>query len=115
VAVNDIARNAIFSSLKQITAMVNINVFSQILGLIDRPFFDRIVRKHDSDKHHKGINSWTHLVCMLFCHLSSADSFCLLIRSVTSAMVCVGQRVICATWEPAGLPWWIAAMWITPG
>lgn len=54
--------------------MVNINVFSQILGLIDRNFFDKLVRKHTSDKHHKGINSWTHLVSMLFCHLSSADS-----------------------------------------
>ncbi|WP_160070341.1 DUF4372 domain-containing protein, partial [Sphingobacterium bovisgrunnientis] len=26
------------------------------------------------NKHHKGINSWTHFVSMLFCHLSSADS-----------------------------------------
>lgn len=54
--------------------MVNINVFSQILSLIDRERFNFLVRKHDSDKHHKGINSWTHLVSMLFCHLSSADS-----------------------------------------
>lgn len=69
-----IAEIAIFSLLKLNTAMVNINVFSQILGLIDRNFFDKLVRKHTSDKHHKGINSWTHLVSMLFCHLSSADS-----------------------------------------
>ena len=74
MAVNDIAGIAIFNSLKQITAKVNINVFSQILSLIDRDNFNFLVRKHDSDKHHKGINSWTHLVSMLFCHLSSADS-----------------------------------------
>jgi hypothetical protein len=72
--VNDIAGIAIFNSLKFLTAMVNINVFSQILLLIDRDIFNFLVRKHDSDKHHKGINSWTHLVSMLFCHLSSADS-----------------------------------------
>ncbi|MGO3307399.1 IS4 family transposase [Sphingobacterium sp. JB170] len=54
--------------------MVNINVFSQILSLINREVFNLLVRKYDSDKHHKGINSWTHLVSMLFCHLSSADS-----------------------------------------
>ena len=54
--------------------MVNINVFSQILALIDRSIFNSLVEKHQSDKHSKGINSWTHLVSMLFCHLSSADS-----------------------------------------
>lgn len=54
--------------------MVNINVFSQILALIDRSIFNSLVKKHQSDKHSKGINSWTHLVSMLFCHLSSADS-----------------------------------------
>lgn len=54
--------------------MVNLNVFSQILSLIDRELFKDLVLKHKSDKHCKGINSWTHLVSMLFCHFSSADS-----------------------------------------
>ncbi|CDS91587.1 transposase (fragment) [Sphingobacterium sp. PM2-P1-29] len=54
--------------------MVNINVFSQILGLVDRDIFNRLVQKYQSDTHHKGINSWTHFVSMLFCQLSSADS-----------------------------------------
>ena len=54
--------------------MINLNVFSQILSLIDRELFKDLVSKHKSDKHQKGINSWTHLVSMLFCHLSSADS-----------------------------------------
>ncbi|WP_205601690.1 DUF4372 domain-containing protein [Sphingobacterium sp. xlx-130] len=54
--------------------MVNVNVFSQILSLIDRELFNPLVIKHQSDKHSKGINSWTHLVSMLFCQFSSADS-----------------------------------------
>ncbi|SPZ88291.1 Uncharacterised protein [Sphingobacterium multivorum] len=54
--------------------MINLNVFSQILSLIDRELFKDLVSKHKSDKHQKGINSWTHLVSMLFCHFSSADS-----------------------------------------
>ncbi len=37
--------------------MVNINVFSQILSLIDREDFNFLVGKHDSYKHHKVINS----------------------------------------------------------
>lgn len=54
--------------------MVNINLFSQVLGLVDRDIFNRLVHKYQSDKYHKGINSWTHFVNMLFFHLSSADS-----------------------------------------
>ncbi|WP_430981293.1 DUF4372 domain-containing protein [Sphingobacterium faecium] len=54
--------------------MVNINVFCQILGLVDRDIFNRLVQKYQSNKHHKGINSCTHFVSMLFCHLSSTDS-----------------------------------------
>ncbi len=54
--------------------MTNINLFSQILSLVDRTIFNKIVRKHDSDKHQKGYNSWTHLVSMLFCHLAKAGS-----------------------------------------
>lgn len=54
----------IYFAKKTSIAMVNINVFSQILGLIDRDIFGRLVQQYQSDKHHKG----------LFCHLSSADS-----------------------------------------
>ncbi|MFD2896310.1 DUF4372 domain-containing protein [Sphingobacterium arenae] len=28
-----------------------------------------MVGRYQSDKYHKGINSWTHLISMLFCHL----------------------------------------------
>src|SRR5690606_25054619 len=62
--------------------MANINVFSQILALIDRSIFNSLVKKHQSDKHSKGINSWTHLVSMLFCHLSSADS----VRDISNSL-----------------------------
>ncbi|MEN5435179.1 IS4 family transposase [Sphingobacterium faecium] len=54
--------------------MININVFSQILSLIDRDIFKKLVSSYNSDKHQKGLTSWTHLVSMLFCHLSSSDS-----------------------------------------
>ena len=54
--------------------MVKISLFSQMLSLIPRDKFDRLVAKHGSDKHHKGINSWTHFVSMLFCHIGGASS-----------------------------------------
>lgn len=54
--------------------MVKISLFSQMLSLIPRDKFERLVSKHSSDKHQKGINSWTHLVAMLFCHIGGAAS-----------------------------------------
>ncbi|HMI01421.1 MAG TPA: DUF4372 domain-containing protein [Pedobacter sp.] len=54
--------------------MVKVNLFSQILGHISGEEFDRLVAKHQSDKHVKGLKSWTHLVCMLFCHIGGTGS-----------------------------------------
>lgn len=53
---------------------INISLFSQLLQLVDRNDFDRLVKKHNTDKFSKGINSWTHLVSMLFCHLAKSTS-----------------------------------------
>lgn len=52
----------------------NISLFAQVLGLIDRNLFKDLVSKYDTDKHHKGINSWTHMVTMLFMQLAGATS-----------------------------------------
>lgn len=54
--------------------MSNVTLFCQILQLIPRPVFHSIVAKYQTDKHSKGINSWTHLVSMLFCHFAKANS-----------------------------------------
>ncbi|MCO6486289.1 MAG: DUF4372 domain-containing protein [Saprospiraceae bacterium] len=52
----------------------NLSLFSQITSLLDRHSFGRIVKTRQTDKHVKGINSWTHLVSMLFVHLAKVDS-----------------------------------------
>lgn len=54
--------------------MVKVNLFSQILSYISREKIDILVRQHHSDKHVKGLKSWTHLVSMLFCHIGGASS-----------------------------------------
>jgi len=41
------------------------------------------VREYQPDKHSKGINSWTHLTAMLFCHLLKAQS----IREITNGLL----------------------------
>jgi len=63
--------------------MQNITIFSQILQQIDRNLFHKAVRAYQTDKHSKGINSWTHLTAMLFCHLSKAQS----IREITNGLL----------------------------
>lgn len=52
----------------------NISLFSQILAKVDRSICKRVSKKYNSDKHSKGINSWVHLVSMLFMHLAGVDS-----------------------------------------
>lgn len=53
---------------------MNVTLFSQIISNLNRASFNRIVARHESDKHNKGINSWTHLVSMLFCQFARANS-----------------------------------------
>lgn len=52
----------------------NVTLFGQIIGKLDRPSFKRIVEAKETDKYEKGINSWTHLVSMLFCQFSKSNS-----------------------------------------
>lgn len=54
--------------------MVNVTLFSQILQYIPRSLFSSVVHKFQTDKHSKGINSWTHLVTMLFFHFAKTNS-----------------------------------------
>jgi len=54
--------------------MVKITLLSQIISLLPRENFIKLVRKYNSNKYVKGVDSWTHLVSMLFCHLAKAGS-----------------------------------------
>ena len=54
--------------------MRNVTLFSQILEYIPREIFQQAVNKYSTDKHSKGINSWSHMVSMLFCHFGKAHS-----------------------------------------
>lgn len=62
---------------------VKISLFSQILSLLDRSIINRAVREHQSDKYSKGINTWTHMVSMVFMQLSGATS----IRDIATGLL----------------------------
>lgn len=49
-------------------------IFSQVLKLIDKCDFNKLVKAHNSDRYYKSFKSWDHLVTMLFGILSRCDS-----------------------------------------
>ena len=55
-------------------SMANITLFAQVIRLIPREIIQRLVKKHDTDKHAKGFNSWSHLVTMIFSQFSGSVS-----------------------------------------
>ncbi len=54
--------------------MTNLTLFAQILQLIPRDVFRKCVGKYQTNKHNKGIDTWTHFVAMMFCHRGKASS-----------------------------------------
>jgi len=62
--------------------MHQITLLAQVVQLLPRDSFKKLVRKYDSDKHSKGISSWDHLVSMVFGHLTGAQS----LRDITHGL-----------------------------
>ena len=54
--------------------MIKVTLFSQIISKLDSYKFKSLVKKHQTDKHQKGFNSWSHLVSMLFCQFANSQS-----------------------------------------
>ena len=55
-------------------SIIKVSLFAQLLSLVDRNVFHKIVTLHNSDKSCKGFNTWTHFVSMLFMQFSGVDS-----------------------------------------
>jgi len=54
--------------------VANINLFSQIISKLDKSIFKKLVKEHQTDKHQKGFDSWTHLISMLFAQFANSQS-----------------------------------------
>ena len=50
------------------------SMFSQILKLVPRVDFERLVQKTGAERGAKGLSSWSQFVAMLFCQLGRAHS-----------------------------------------
>lgn len=54
--------------------MFRISRLHEIMKALPRNAFDRLVEQHQADKHSKGFGSWSHLLAMVYGHLSGACS-----------------------------------------
>lgn len=65
------------------------NMFSQILQIIPRNSFARMVYESRSERHSKGFSSWDQLVAMLFCQLAQAKS----LREISDGLAVTGGKL----------------------
>ncbi|HPJ08088.1 MAG TPA: IS4 family transposase [Deltaproteobacteria bacterium] len=65
------------------------SLFSQVLSLVDRMTFHKLVLDHDAERHAKGYSSWAHFVAMLFCQLAQAKS----IREICGGLACCVGKI----------------------
>jgi hypothetical protein len=50
------------------------SIFRQILKFFPRTVFEGAVRKHEAEKHAKGMTCWSQFIALMFCHLAGARS-----------------------------------------
>ena len=62
--------------------MLKTTLFGQIINLFDKISFTNIDDKYKNYKHNKGINSWTHLIAMVFLQFPQSTS----IREISNGL-----------------------------
>jgi hypothetical protein len=63
-------------------------IFTQILSLVNRQEFNKLVSKTQSDRYYKTFKTWHHFVCILYGVLSRCDSVTQIIEGLIG---CVGK------------------------
>ncbi|NLF39370.1 IS4 family transposase, partial [bacterium] len=65
-----------------------VSIFSQILGIVNRHTFAKVVAEHSAEARSKGFSSWDQFVAMLFAQIGQADS----LREIESGLgTCMGK------------------------
>ena len=65
------------------------SLFSQMLSLVDRHRFERLVREHKAERGAKGFSCWSQFVAMMFCQLAQAKS----LREIIDGLACCEGKV----------------------
>ena len=63
-------------------------ILTQVLSLVNKNKFNRLIKKHESDRYYKKFSTWTHFVTMMFGIYSRCDS----VTEIVEGMIgCVGK------------------------
>jgi hypothetical protein len=62
------------------------SIFAQVISLINRRNFKKAVAETQAERHSKKFRCWDQLICMLFCHLGSANSLREICGGLASSM-----------------------------
>src|SRR5258708_15911162 len=62
------------------------SLFSQLLALIPRDKFDRLVAQHKAEARSKGFSCWDQFVAMLFCQVAQAHSLREIVMGLSSTL-----------------------------
>ena len=54
--------------------MSTVHLFSQVASLIDRTIVVSAAKKRHTDKYCQTLDTWTHLIALLFCHMADCQS-----------------------------------------
>lgn len=65
------------------------SLFSQMLSLVDRHRFERLVREHKAERGAKGFSCWSQFVAMMFCQLAQAKS----LREIIDGLACCEGKI----------------------
>ena len=77
--------------------MEKITLSAQAIQKLPKDWIKSLVRKHGTDKHAKGFNTWSHLVSMIFCQ------FCLWTALITILLFAVLKRQATYKWNFSNL------------
>jgi len=69
--------------------MSKTTLLAQMIQLLPAEKFKKIANELESNKHSKGIDSWTHMVTILFYHLSNA-AFC---RDISNGLMSIAGNI----------------------
>ena len=50
------------------------SIFAQIMNFFPRTVFEAAVKRHDAEKHAKGMTCWGQFIALMFCQLGGARS-----------------------------------------
>lgn len=74
---------------KKPPSMTTVHLFAQIASLIDRDIVKKAAKEFLTDKYSENLDTWSHLVVMLFCQLAGCNS----LRDVNHGMAGICKQL----------------------